>query len=129
MVGQFTARPYVPGASAAVAAPEQLPVDVYAAAQLDGGSGVLQAVIGTPRVGGWYVTRLVVNASASSRAYVYIGRAGELSALVDGTQAGQLDIAEYSAPGLFVPEGQALTVRWTIGTGTAGVRASYVPVG
>lgn len=61
----------------------------------------------------WKVQRLVVfaDSTAYSTCLVYVGKP-TASNLVDGTDNGNLAVADMSQP-IVVPEGQTLTVVWT----------------
>ncbi|MFD7908356.1 hypothetical protein ACFV4G_39710 [Kitasatospora sp. NPDC059747] len=94
------------------------------------GTGQLAAVL-TAAMSGHvrYVQRITVStpgATASVRAYVYVGSAVP-EALVMGTRRGQLDYANESPP-LFIPESTPLTIRWDVGPTRALARIEYTEV-
>lgn len=96
-----------------------------AVAVLDGTQLVAQAA--PPAGRAWLVRRITVRASdaaSSPAAYVYIGQDVRDENLASGTSSGAFDENDTNTP-LFVPEGDALLVAWTTGTGTAGFRLEY----
>lgn len=72
----------------------------------------------------WLVWRVAVttDSAATTEARVYIDRA-DVDRFVDGTSAGNLDVADMAAP-IVVPGGGRLVVEWTNGTEAAQATAN-----